>query len=967
MYKNRLLTIAFATTIFLSAFLLFLVQPLISKIILPWFGGSTGVWATCLVFFQTMLCLGYAYAHFLQHLPIRTQRFCHWGLLILGAICLPVMPGESWKPLDGNDPAYKIFVILLLKTGLPYLALSATGPLLQAWFARVFPEARTYRLYALSNIASLSSLLLFPLWFERTMTSNGLSSVWSVLFLCFVACCSYVAYQVSMTKSPETMLAVSHAVNGDGGEDKSVQQVPSFSRYLLWLILPAFASFMLLAGTNHLCQDIASTPFLWILPLCLYLLSFILCFDAPRWYARRAYVVTGLIGLYGVVALRELGDCDLLNQGWLANGIIPVAAPVLQTLDWYSPAISSTTTWTTWLEGQVQRATFDIDLVGQILMHCVALFSIFMVCHGELAQRKPPARYLTAFYLMISIGGAIGSALVSLVAPLVFEGIWEWVFGLTVSIFIFCCLLFQWRYRENDSGGYQKQFLYFALPSLIVGGIVLWQSSHLPLSIASLLRESTPAVESDVTAADPSEIFESNDSESETDIAETPPSHLLPTWAAIIGVIFFINLVLLGGWECLHQMPASPFLRRLVVNGAAIVFVGFYLHDILHFAPQQIFEGKPKTDSFSYTEKNVWRGRNFYGALLIQQTDNPSFTEDNKRSLQHGRITHGAQLMEPPGRSQPTTYYSKTSGVAIAIDHISQRRKVRIGAIGLGTGTLAAFAAPNTAASTWQDRRRYEMTIYEINPLVVSLSEGKDPWFSYVQDARKRGAIVQIVLGDARLMMERQKPKEFDIIAVDAFSGDAIPTHLLTDEAMEIYISHLKSDGTGILAIHISNRYLDLEPVCKALANKYGFQARAVEADDESDIHAYSSTWVLVTQDESLTAQLDDSVSNARPLSAKQGVLWTDAYSSLYETLIHHEIDDAIDVIAASHWYQKITAMRFDVELKSEPHWFSDGWHYFRTWPLSNDPADNHELRVKENQVEVRLAGKPKSAWASVE
>ena len=453
MSKNNPLSYAFAATIFLSAFLLFLVQPLISKIILPWFGGSTGVWATCLVFFQTMLCLGYAYAHFIQWLPIRTQRWCHWGLLTLGLVCLPVMPSETWKPLDGNDPAYKIFIILLLKTGLPYLALSATGPLLQAWYARIFPEARIYRLYALSNIASLSSLLLFPLWFERTMTLSGLSTFWSAFFIAFVVCCGFVAYQVSvhhlidLKSTPVLLPDINSAA-------KSTPQLAPLPRhYLLWIALPAFASFLLLAGTNHLCQDIASTPFLWILPLCLYLLSFILCFDAPRWYVRRVYVIMGLVGIYGVIAMRELDDAELLSQGWLANGIIPFTSPLLQVFDWYTPSVAATTTWADWFQAQSQHATLKINLVGQIFMHCVALFAIFMLCHGELAQRKPPARYLTAFYLMISIGGAIGSALVSFAAPMIFPAIWEWLFGLMLSVVFLCGLLFHWKVRDEDSRG----------------------------------------------------------------------------------------------------------------------------------------------------------------------------------------------------------------------------------------------------------------------------------------------------------------------------------------------------------------------------------------------------------------------------------------------------------------------------------------------------------------------------------
>jgi hypothetical protein len=968
---NRFLTVAFATTIFLSAFLLFLVQPLISKIILPWFGGSTGVWATCLVFFQTMLCLGYAYAHFLQRLPIRTQRWCHWGLLLLGAACLPVMPGESWKPLDGNDPAFKISVILLLKTGLPYLALSATGPLLQAWFARVYPEARTYRLYALSNVASLSSLLLFPLWFERVMTSNGLSSMWSLLFIGFVACCGYVAYQVSMTAMPDSTSLIPQTSEANLFPVSQISAAPSLGHYLIWLTLPAFASFMLLAGTNHLCQDIASTPFLWILPLCLYLLSFILCFDAPKWYSRRVYVVMGLIGLYGVVAMREFGETDMLNRGWLANGVIPFAAPILQAFDWYSPDVIKSMSWSDWLRGQIERADFQIDLIGQISMHCIALFAIFMVCHGELAQRKPPARYLTAFYLMISIGGAIGSALVSLVAPFVFPGLWEWLFGLTICIVIFCCLLFQWRHRGNDCRGYQQRYLFFVVPTLLVSGVVLWQSSRLPLDIAAWLEKPKAEASLATDEAEPSMTFEDTDSESENAFDYHFPSHLLPSLAAIIGMILFANLALLGGWEYWFGSPGSTIVQRIVVNAAAIAFGSLYLHDMKQFAPQELFAKRQADDLFSSTDTNVWRGRNFYGALTIEQSENPNFPEDNKRTLQHGRITHGAQLIEPPGRSQPTTYYSRSSGVAIAIDHVSQRPVVRMGAIGLGTGTLAAFAArePSDSSDSSPPKAKglFELTIYEINPLVVSLSEGEDPWFTYVQDARKRGADVKIALGDARLMMERQKPNEFDVIAVDAFSGDAIPTHLLTDESMQIYAKHLRSDDTGILAIHISNRYLDLEPVCKALANKFGFEARAIEADDETESNAYSSTWILLTKDLSLTAQLDDTTPNARRLSPKQGILWTDAYSSLYEVLLDGEIDDAVEVVSATHWFQKTSSMRPDVELKSEPRWFRDGWQYFRTWPLASDPIDNHELRVKENRVELRAIGQSETSWKQIE
>jgi hypothetical protein len=329
--SNKLIRGAFGLTIFLSAFLLFLVQPLISKIILPWFGGSTGVWATCMVFFQVMLCLGYAYAHFIQRLPLSVQRWCHWGLLGLGLFCLPVMPGEVWKPEDGNSPTLRILLILLIKTGLPYLALSTTGPLLQAWYARLFPESKTYRLYALSNVASLASLLLFPVWFERTMTLNGISTFWSAVFVLFVLGCGFVAYCVSQVGVPVGH-SISYPMTREGQADPNCI-APKSWHSILWLILPAFASFLLVSGTSHLCQDIASTPFLWILPLCLYLLSFILCFDAPHWYVRRFYVVLGLFGLYGVIAMRELGDTEILTTGWLVNGSTSLLGPLWDGLN----------------------------------------------------------------------------------------------------------------------------------------------------------------------------------------------------------------------------------------------------------------------------------------------------------------------------------------------------------------------------------------------------------------------------------------------------------------------------------------------------------------------------------------------------------------------------------------------------------------------------------------------------------
>lgn len=942
--SDGLVRFVFGLTIFLSAFLLFLVQPLISKIILPWFGGSTGVWATCMVFFQVMLCVGYAYAHFIQRLPLKTQRWCHWGLLGVGLFCLPVMPGEGWKPVDGNFPTLRILTLLLLKTGLPYLALSATGPLLQSWYARLFPDSRTYRLYALSNVASLVSLLLFPLWFERTMTSWVLSLVWSIAFVVFVLGCGFVAFCVSQSRFAS--LPVDRLSEESG--DSVASSAPNFLNYLSWLILPAFASFLLVAGTSHLCQDIASTPFLWILPLCLYLLSFILCFDAPHWYVRRVYVVLGLIGLYGVCAMHGLSDSETLAEGYLVHGSLPMLAPIWDGLNWYTPTAPPLKESAAWFRNQVLPGKFHVDLIGQIALHCLALFAVFMICHGELTKRKPPAKYLTAFYLMISIGGAIGSASVSFLAPLLFKGIWEWWFGLTLCVVFLCLLLFQWR-PDNDAGeAFTFRYFLFVLPALVILGTTLFQNSSFPLSMAVLIEKGGAASEA---------VLDDGTGELSEDQALTVKARRLskPLAYGLLIVLCFVSVV--GLAAVLMKTSKGRWYRWSVVNAAAFGIVVFYARDALMFSVPNLFEESSVVSDLTNDDNVVWRGRNFYGSLTIEESS-------NVRTLQHGRIVHGTQQLDGPKRSQPSTYYAvPDSGVSLAMEHVSQRPTIHLGAVGLGTGTLASFAAPNwsyrsTLAINPEWGPKYRFTVYEINPLVVELSEAEKPWFCYLADARERGAEVNIVLGDARLMMERQEPQNFDVLAIDAFSSDAIPVHLLTDEAMTIYRRHLRDDG--ILAIHISNRYLDLEPVCKALARKHRYDVRVVEGEGED---AYSSTWVLLTRDVSLTTQLDETAESSRGISQKAAVNWNDAFSSLYEVLIDSDFDEAVLSISGSKWYRELKTKQPYLEIEFVPRWWKDEWTYCRTI----DPADPKYLSQEIRFRDWKLQAKENGGWVDVE
>jgi spermidine synthase len=371
----------FAGAIFVSAFLLFQVQPLIGKIILPWFGGSTAVWTTCMVFFQATLFLGYAYAHAIARwLSERHQRVVHLALISAALVVLPIAPNVAWKPLHSGDPTGRILLLLGASVGLPYFVLSATGPLLQSWFSRVCPGRSPYRLYSLSNVGSLLALVSYPLIVEPLWPSALQASVWSGVFLSFAVLCGACAIWVGATSR-----RVETRVTG-----VPVGEAPRFWQRTLWLVLPACSCLMLLATTNEVTQDVAPIPFLWVIPLGLYLLSFIICFDHEAWYRR------------GVVA--PLTAVSLMLVAGLGH-------------------------WTRW-------CGVSLTTTQELVPYFVALFGVCMVCHGEVVRLRPSPTYLTEFYLMLSAGGAIGGVCVSLIAPRLFATYFEWSLGLFASFLV---------------------------------------------------------------------------------------------------------------------------------------------------------------------------------------------------------------------------------------------------------------------------------------------------------------------------------------------------------------------------------------------------------------------------------------------------------------------------------------------------------------------------------------------------
>ncbi|MGB7540459.1 MAG: hypothetical protein WBM28_00380, partial [Burkholderiales bacterium] len=373
----------YAATIFLSAFLLFQVQPLIARMILPWFGGTAAVWTLCMLFFQVLLLLGYLYTHGAVRVRPAVQRLIHIALLVAAVAALPLAPSAAWKPAGGGDPTWLILGLLASSIGLPYFVLSTTGPLLQFWYTRAHRGATPYRLFALSNLGSMLALLAYPLLIEPFLALRSQAASWSAGFTVFALLCAIPAWRSKGAAAAMT----------PSGE---LPHRPGPGLQALWAALACCASLLLLAFTSHMSLNIAAIPFLWVLPLALYLLSFILCFEASGWYRRGLYL-------------------PLLGAG---------LAAVCLSLASTNPSI--------WL---------------LIPLYSATLFAACMVCHGELARTKPHPRHLTGFYLMLALGGALGGVLVGLIAPRAFDDLYE----LPMGMFALCLLVFAALYRDRAS------------------------------------------------------------------------------------------------------------------------------------------------------------------------------------------------------------------------------------------------------------------------------------------------------------------------------------------------------------------------------------------------------------------------------------------------------------------------------------------------------------------------------------
>ena len=687
--------VVYPITVFVGSFLLFQIQPLIARHILPQYGGGAAIWTVCLLSFQMLLVGGYWYAHGLTtYVPGRRQPVVHLAMLLVALASIRITTDGAPLPVDPLHPTLSIIGLLGASVGLPYLVLAASSPLLQHWTGRVTGTS-PYRLFAVSNAGSLVGLLSYPFVLEPLLPLATQTELWSVGFGLYVLLCGVCAFHARGNRRGEHRLATTEG-HAEG---------PAGVR-VLWVLLSACGSLVLLATTSQMTRDVAVVPLLWVLPLSLYLATFVICFDHERWYDRRV---------------------------WTAMYVLALAAVV----------------YLFWRNGAEQ----PLGAVTQTTVYAAVVFACCMLCHGELARLKPDTRQLTSFYVMVAAGGALGGVFATLVAPVLFVGMWEF-----------------------------------------------------PLALISTR----------------------------------------------------VLLAVSSGWGAGHAFRV--WLRPLILPaglGAAVILLSVGLSD--------------------RRGTLVEASRNFYGVLRVYDQDVGTRESLVSRSLYHGGIVHGSQFVRSDLRPLPTTYYGAASGVGLTIATYPRRqvdnetgrapdtaRGLRIGVVGLGAGTVAAHGAPG-------DLFRF----YEIDPDVVRMASEH---FSFLAETP---AMVETVIGDARTSLERELARggsqQFDILAIDAFSGDAIPVHLLTREAVALYWRHLRPGGA--LVTHISNLHLDLQPVLRSVAHEMGKPAVLIASTDDAR-GTLDAEWVLMTDNRQL---LDAIAPSVTPWSAQsqQTRLWTDDYSTL--------------------------------------------------------------------------------------
>lgn len=744
------LPVLFSLTLFMSAGLLFLVELMIAKMILPLLGGTPAVWNTCMMFFQVILLAGYGYAHISgTKAGITRQIIIHLIILLAACIVLPIAVPRHWAPSTDGNPIGGILLLLLISVGPPFFVLSATAPLLQRWFSRTgHPSAKDpYFLYSASNLGSMLALIGYPTWIEPHFRLAEQSRVWSLGYVVLLA------LTVLCAAATKKYLSVCPPGGNETGETPAAACIdndppPTCAERGWWVLLAFVPSSLMLGVTTFLSTDVAAIPLFWVIPLSLYLLSFIIVFArVPAWVHTKAIALFP----FAITALIVMSFADIDVPKWLS-----------------------------------------------LILHLMNFFLCCMVCHGEIARRRPATRHLTAFYLWISVGGMLGGIFNSLIAPVLFTTVFEYPLILILGAILL-------PLRQKNKIRISKRWI-DALLYIVV-----------PLALALLAYGSTAhwyAVGGHLSRfLDPLHI--------KTQAFDLTVSYGLP-------VLVCCGLVYLR----------KPFLFGIGV--AALMFTFVVSKDL-------------KRDI-------VHRERSFFGVLTVTRDSDGSFM-----NLSHGTTLHGKQWLDPSKRSEPVSYYHRQGPVGEVFSEFSgKKKKTRIAVTGLGTGSIAAYAGPGQ-----------EIDFYEIDPAVKRISTNPD-FFSFLSEC---GARWKVVLGDARLTMEKAPPHHYGIIILDAFSSDSIPVHLITKEAVNLYFSKLRKDG--VLMIHITNRYVNLAPVLAKLADEKGFTDRLRDDYEDAETGKDGSTWVLLARSENDLGGISRNDSWTKIETRNTTSAWTDDFSNI--------------------------------------------------------------------------------------
>jgi spermidine synthase len=726
----------FTLTLFLGAFLLFCIQPMIARMVLPLLGGSPAVWSTCMVFFQALLLAGYAYAHATTTwLGDRRQTVVQAVVVLLPLLVLPFgVSANATQSLNVNaNPTGWLLALLLGVVGLPFFVVSTSAPLLQRWFTCTGHPATAdpYFLYAASNLGSMLALLAYPLLLEPNLRLGQQSAAWAAgygVFVVLTLVCALLVWKGNRPPGPE--LESHHPPQGPGSLRPGA--------VIVWLFLAFVPSSLMLGVTSYLTTDVAATPFLWVIPLALYLLTFILTF------ARR----------------------PPLPHSWMVKAL-PMAAIVL-------------------------TLALSLSAVTQPLfipIHLANFFIAAMVCHGELVKHRPSKEHLTAFYLAMSCGGVLGGLFNALVAPVVFDRVAEYPIALVLA----CLALPR---TSSHSSRFKIGLLDWILPFGLGAGawcaVLLTQRTAGPVALESCIK-------------------------------------------LVFG---------LAGLVC-YSFKERP-LRLALGVGTLFLLGGAY--------PTQ-------------AGRTLYQHRDYFGVLRVAQA-----SDGKSHQLIHGHILHGQQATDPTHRDEPLTYYHRSGPIGQVFSALDpEMTGCNVAVVGLGAGSLACYAR---SGERW--------IFYEIDPSVERIARDRR-FFSFLDDSR--AATTEVILGDARLRLQEAPGNAYKIIVLDAFSSDAIPIHLLTREALRLYISKLAPGG--VIALHISNSYIDLVPVLGALARDAGLTCLVCSdldvVPEEAERGKQPSIWgVMVRSDHDLGGLAND----PRWLPASgPGALWTDDYSSIVEHL----------------------------------------------------------------------------------